>query len=197
MINQFGFRNEKFFDYTIGEVTDYIRKEVDKRRSDTACFFDSKKAFDTSDRTKLLEIFFGYGFRGPIFRIIKIYLSDRKQYVMQSGNILTILFLKTGVPQQSVLGPLHFLVSTNDLPEQGNQSLISLFADDTTVYKTTPNATKGISSDIQNIRKQFDMKKLTVSTKKSDGICFRRVEPFGKEPFSLEGLCKNLFVIVD
>ena len=116
---------------------------------------------------------------------------------MQSGNILTILFLKTGVPQRSVLAPLLFFVCSNDLPEQGNQSLISLFAGDTTVYKITPIATKDNSSNIQSIRKQFDLKKLTVSTIKSDYICFRRFQRFGKGPLSLEGLCKYLCVMVD
>lgn len=40
----------------------------------------------------------------------------------------------SGVPQGSVLGPLLFLISNNDLPQSVSSS-ISLFADDCVVYR--------------------------------------------------------------
>jgi sarcosine oxidase/L-pipecolate oxidase len=40
--------------------------------------------------------------------------------------------VKIGVPQESILGPLHFILFINDLPSQLSHSESTMFADDNT-----------------------------------------------------------------
>ena len=60
-------------------------------------------------------------------------LSDRKQRVVPNGQNSSWEGVLSGVPQGSVLGPLHFLIYINDLLD-GVQSTCKIFADDTTLF---------------------------------------------------------------
>ena len=50
------------------------------------------------------------------------------------GSNSTIQNISCGVPRGSVLGPLLFIIYTNDLPNFLNQIKSILFADDKTIY---------------------------------------------------------------
>ena len=61
------------------------------------------------------------------------YLKDRKQRAVLPGVSSDWCFIIASVPQGSILGPLLFLVFTNDIVEEINSS-VRLFADDTSPY---------------------------------------------------------------
>ena len=63
------------------------------------------------------------------------YLSDRKQSVVVGSHSSEWRTIKAGVPQDSVLGPLLFLLYINDITSVVASNII-LFADDTNIYVT-------------------------------------------------------------
>ncbi len=61
-------------------------------------------------------------------------LSDgRTQVVEIEGELSNSQNIEYGVPQGSILGPLLFSIYINDLPLQGIQASIIMYADDTVI----------------------------------------------------------------
>ena len=67
-----------------------------------------------------------------------------------------------GVPRGFVLGPLLFIIYTNDLPDALIESKCILFADDTTVYYSSKNITNifhEINNDLNSLEDCFRVNK--------------------------------------
>ncbi len=104
------------------------------------------------------------------------YLSDRTQFVSYNGCNSETMNLKCGVPQGSVLGPLLFIIYTNDLPNCLNHSKSVLFADDTTIFLTGNDAENlfiDISHDFINLVDWFMANKLFLNLTKTNYILFK------------------------
>ena len=76
--------------------------------------------------------------RGNRLRWIKDFLHCRKQRVVLNGKHSDWVYVTSGIPQGSVLGPTLFTIYINDLPDSIN-SLTRLFADDTKLFSTVNN----------------------------------------------------------
>ena len=103
-----------------------------------AVFCDISKAFDRVWHTGLLYKPRAAGVTGNVLQWFKNYLSDRKQRVVLPGISSAWNFIKAGVPQGSILGPLLFLVYINDIVTDIGSN-IRLFADDTSLYIVVDN----------------------------------------------------------
>ena len=63
------------------------------------------------------------------------YLNDRKQYIKITESADTVKKnIKCGVAQDSILGPLLFLLYVNDIPNSSNVLVLIMFADDTNLF---------------------------------------------------------------
>ena len=110
-------------------------------------FIDFLKAFDLVPHPELIEKLDANGFKGKILDWIKVFLSERKQRVVLDGFSSEWMDVLTGVPQGSVLGPLHFIIFINDL-SNGLSIFCKLFADDSKLMSVIINL-----KDHENYRK--------------------------------------------
>ena len=91
-----------------------ITKSFDKGHIAITILLDLKKTFDTVDHRILLRKLYAYGIRGVLLKCFKSYLTGRTQYVALNGTTSNIHYVKCGVPQGSILGPLLFILYMND-----------------------------------------------------------------------------------
>ena len=82
---QFGFRKHHSANHALIDLTENIRKALDKSEFAVGIFIDLQKAFDTVDHKILLEKLNYYGIQGVANNWFKSYLTNRLQFVSING----------------------------------------------------------------------------------------------------------------
>ena len=136
---QFGFRKGYSTEQAILEITDLLKKAMDKKLVTCGLFLDFSKAFDTINHDILLSKLYSYGIRGNPLRWFESYLYNRNQVVKIGDTISSSQTIICGIPQGSTLGPLLFLLYINDLPNCSSKLSFRIFADDTNMFYTSNN----------------------------------------------------------
>ena len=161
---QFGFRTGFSTSLALMEVTDMIYDCLDNNLLVLGLFLDLKKAFDTVNHEILLQKLYHYGIRGSLFKWFESYLFNRTQYTCINGTSSTMLQVRCGVPQGSVLGPLLFLVYINDVANISTDFKIRLFADDSNLFiyhKNVFSLYQIANNLLQNLHEWFLLNKLS------------------------------------
>ena len=184
--SQYGFRSQHSCESAVSELVSEIIKGFQNGMYTAALFLDLSKAFDTLEHEVLLDKMYQYGIRGSSLSWFRSYLENRKIRVKcrvaSSGRIEHSEYqtVNYGTPQGSCLGPLIFLIFTNDLNQHLQHSSSILFADDTTLYKTHRNLNYlewCIQDDMQTLTDWFKANKLTLNLDKTVCILFQQNGP--------------------
>ena len=137
--SQSAFRKNHSCETAILNLTEKMYTSCNNGNLTAAAFIDFSKAFDLINHSKLLKKLEHYGISEESIPLFASYLTDRTQTVCISNKQSKSLHLHHGIPQGSILGPLLFTIYINDLPLHISDTDCDMFADDTTLMKTSPN----------------------------------------------------------
>ena len=76
-------------------------------------FIDHNKGFDTVCHKILLSKLEQYGIHGPALNLTSSYINHRSQCVSINDRLSAFSHISYGVQQESILGPLLFLLYIN------------------------------------------------------------------------------------
>ena len=119
-------------DTCLTHLSDHIRFQMDKSNLTRMVLLDLQKAFDTVDHGVLLMKLEAAGPDADGLRWFQSYLSGRTQLVDVHCTCSSFANVTCGVPQDSILGPLLFLIYENDMIGVINKKVL-LYAGDTAI----------------------------------------------------------------
>ena len=179
--SQYGFRTGHSCQDAVAELIGEITRNMDEGLYTIGVFLDLSKAFDTLEHRVLLEKLSIYGIRGIALKWYQSYLEERQLRVKcmtsastkeEYSNYEQVTY---GAPQGSCLGPLLFLIFSNDLFRNLDHCNNLQFADDTTIYEGHRNLrylTWCIETDLSNLDDWLKANKLTLNVGKSVHMTF-------------------------
>lgn len=171
---QYGFRKGRSTVSAVDCLLQEILKAFEGKMHTSVLCCDLSRAFDCISHKILLSKLERYGVRGGALKVLISYLHLRQQVVSWNGKNSTLMFVKHGVPQGSMLGPFLFVVAINDLYHSVLGNAI-LYADDTTLFASHTDYATAITtarSLLETASNWFKDNKLVLNESKTQEITF-------------------------
>ena len=178
--SQYGFRSKRSCEHAIQELVGNVLDSKNAKQHSCAIFLDLSKAFDTLNHKILLYKLDKYGICEICNNWFRSYLKDRKLQckinTVEEGTIKSDVYNTShGTAQRSCLGPLLFILFTNDIHMLPIYSRLILFADDTMLYchhRSKQSLKYMITHDIKLLLDWFKANLLSLNMEKSTMIKF-------------------------
>lgn len=156
-------------------VTNDLITALDRRQHCAALFVDLTKAFDLVDHALLLQRLKSIGLGNSALSWFKNYLSDRTQCVVVDNYTSSIVRVRKGVPQGSLLAPLLFSIFINELGQGIKSAKLHFYADDTIIYSTASSLSQAMET-LQDSFYTFELNllKLKLVLNENKSILFLR-----------------------
>ena len=167
--DQSGFRKHHSCHTALTQLVDHIYCNINENKFTGLLFLDFEKAFDVINHHLLLRKLILYKVPLEFVKLIKSFLSNRKQTVSIDNKMSDFLPVYYGVPQGSILGPLLFSLYINDLPCLVN-SKCEMFADDSSLHSSDANANNlvdKLQNDIESVVNWTKLNHMSLNAKKT------------------------------
>ena len=172
------FRKGHSTEYAALEIADRIIQQMDENKTPINIYLDLSKAFDTLNHSILIHKLKLYGINSTAIQLFKSYLSNRKQHVEYENDTSDTLLITTGVPQGSVLGPLLFIIYSNDIAKSSDIFYFICYADDTTLssvlnyFGNSQSFSGNINIELRNFYDWLKFNELSLNISKTKFIIF-------------------------
>ena len=181
--NQHGFRPLRSCETQLLQLVHEWLSILDERGSVDAVFLDFAKAFDKVSHPHLLLKLQHYEIKGQLLEWISDFLTTRRQRVVIDGHSSGWSEVSSSVPQESILGPLLFLVYINDFP-LAVKCNCGIFTDDSILHRkvTSESDCEDLQTDLHSAYDWCNSWLVTLKSEKSKGLHLSR----SKDPYHHE-----------
>jgi hypothetical protein len=172
---QFGFINKSSTLSACSQLIYNIQIHRDGGEFVSCIFVDLRKAFDCVNHSILLRKLRCAGIGEKNYEMFASYLNDRKQFIEMNSLSSTMLTIKSGIPQGSLIGPILFNFYVNDLFRLSLHGTLQMYADDTVLtYHHTcyQRMFEMMNEDLVIIDNWLLRNSLTINVKKTEYIVF-------------------------
>lgn len=184
----------------------FINSSLENRKQVDALYTDFSKAFDQVNHNLMIVKLKALGIDGKVLEWIKSYLMDRIQFVKYGNYLSHHIYIPSGVPQGSHLGPLLFNLFINDITDVIKYSNVLMFADDLKMFKIINDVEDGelLQEDLTNLVRWCKINMLKLNIQKCFQISFFKIKDpiefryrICNEYLSVTNSIKDLGVIFD